>query len=76
MASRIGRKILGIFFDVDGLAEVTADYKARIAEINANDAEVTAAISEAHARNKAEFLADIKRNTDRRNKQLATRSYS
>lgn len=55
MASRFMR----LFYNPEKLAEANAKYKARIAEINANDAEVKDAIATARAANKATLKTQL-----------------
>jgi hypothetical protein len=75
MASRLGKMVLGVFFDTEGLAEANRKYRERMAEINANDAEVKAAIADARTENKEAFRATIAANTAKRKAQLKAGRY-
>lgn len=61
MASRF----MKIFFNTEKLAATNARYRARMAEINEKDAEVKAAITDARAKNKAQFHKDMAENNAR-----------
>ena len=75
MASRFGKMVLGIFFDADKMAANNARFKARIAEIDEENANVKEAIKNTRAANKAAFMATIDANTAKRKSQLKAGRY-
>lgn len=71
MASRF----MKLFFDPEKVAAANAKFKARLAEIDAHNEEVKAAIADARTQNKAAFKATIAANTAKREQQLKTGRY-